>query len=104
MTRQQSRVCKQDVQATRKSVAAMPGTKSTRMSRAGSVFRANLISKVQEASEPGSDVPVILEERLESFNSKTMEMEGDGNCQFRSFAFNLFGDQAHHAEVRKSAV
>mmetsp|Transcript_58242 Transcript_58242/g.154845 ORF Transcript_58242/g.154845 Transcript_58242/m.154845 type:complete len:148 (+) Transcript_58242:76-519(+) len=30
-------------------------------------------------------------------------MEGDGNCQFRAMAFNLFGSQSHHATVRQAA-
>lgn len=79
----------------------MPGT---RMSRAGSVFRARMISQMHKAVVPFADLPPILEKRLECFEGRTMEMEGDGNCQFRSFAFNLFGDQAHHAAVRKAAV
>lgn len=33
-----------------------------------------------------------------------LEMAGDGNCQFRSLAFNLFGSQSYHAVVRKAAV
>merc|ERR1712039_508043 len=33
-----------------------------------------------------------------------MGMKGDGNCQFRAIAFNLFRSQAHHAAVRKAAV
>jgi len=83
----------------------MTGSSSSRMSRAGSEFRKGMISKIEKAAaDSGDNVPSGLEVRLESFNSRTMVMEGDGNCQFRSFAFNLFRDQAHHAAVRKSAV
>lgn len=45
-----------------------------------------------------------LEGRLDSFGMCMKEMKGDGNCQFRSLAFNLFGDQDHHAMTRKAAV
>ncbi|CAE8624263.1 unnamed protein product [Polarella glacialis] len=33
-----------------------------------------------------------------------MEMQGDGNFQFRSFADNLFGKQSDHTATRKAAV
>lgn len=95
------------VQEKRRSTVEQLGgsvTAGTRMSRAGSVFRARMISQIHRAVSPAGEVPPILEKRLESFEGRTMEMEGDGNCQFRSFAFNLFGDQAHHAAVRKAAV
>ena len=42
---------------------------------------------------PDGQVAADLEARLESFRSRTMVMAGDGNCQFRAFAFNLFGCQ-----------
>jgi len=45
-----------------------------------------------------------LEGRLRACGMKMKEMEGDGNCQFRTLAFNLFGEQAHHAVTRKAAV
>jgi len=45
-----------------------------------------------------------LEGRLDSFGMCMKQMKGDGNCQFRSLAFNLFGDQDHHAITRKAAV
>jgi len=31
-------------------------------------------------------------------------MDGDGNCQFRTLAFNLFGSQDHHKVTRRAAV
>jgi hypothetical protein len=45
-----------------------------------------------------------LQGRLDNFGMCMKEMKGDGNCQFRSLAFNLFGDQDHHAMTRKAAV
>jgi len=77
---------------------------SMRMSRAGPSFREKFISKIEKAAGPDGTAVSGLEARLETFGSTTMVMKGDGNCQFRSFAFNLFRDQAHHAAVRKSAV
>merc|ERR1712039_87522 len=43
-------------------------------------------------------------ERLQSVGMRMKTCEGDGNCQFRSLAFNLFGGQNHHAVVRQAAV
>jgi len=45
-----------------------------------------------------------LEGRLDDFGMCMKEMKSDGNCQFRSLAFNLFGDQDYHAVMRKAAV
>lgn len=45
-----------------------------------------------------------LEERLDRFGMATKEMKDDGNCQFRSLAFSLFGDQDYHAVVRQATI
>merc|ERR1712151_1085940 len=39
-----------------------------------------------------------------SFGLTAVKMKGDGNCQFRALAFNLFRSQAYHATVRKAAI
>eukprot|EP00930_Biecheleria_cincta_P083403 TRINITY_DN72987_c0_g1_i1.p1 TRINITY_DN72987_c0_g1~~TRINITY_DN72987_c0_g1_i1.p1 ORF type:complete len:263 (+),score=27.03 TRINITY_DN72987_c0_g1_i1:200-988(+) len=104
VTRTTIAASRKTVQDRRKTVAQLETGGTTRMSRAGSVFRARMISRIQKAVVPSGEVPPILEKRLESFGGRSMEMEGDGNCQFRSFAFNLFGDQAHHGSVRKAAI
>lgn len=78
-----------------------------RMSKTSSLFRRIMLYKVKQASEYSSYAPqdaATLDARLESVGSRTMRICGDGNCQFRSFAFNLFGDQNHHAATRKAAV
>ena len=43
-----------------------------------------------------------LASRLAKLGLASHEMRGDGNCQFRGLAFNLFGSQEHHAIVRKA--
>ena len=45
-----------------------------------------------------------LAARLAKLGLASHEMRGDGNCQFRGLAFNLFGSQEHHATVRKACV
>eukprot|EP00920_Eleutheroschizon_duboscqi_P020163 GHVT01048006.1.p1 GENE.GHVT01048006.1~~GHVT01048006.1.p1 ORF type:complete len:451 (+),score=42.89 GHVT01048006.1:831-2183(+) len=46
----------------------------------------------------------LLADRLRFLKCEMIIMKGDGNCQFRSAAFNLFGDQEYHKAVRKKAV
>jgi hypothetical protein len=62
----------------------------------------DLMRGIKTATQYGDGL--CLEDRLESFDLKTEEMKDDGNCQFRSLAFNLFGDQSYHAVVRKAVV
>ncbi|CAJ1355369.1 unnamed protein product, partial [Effrenium voratum] len=77
---------------------------SLRMSRMGTMKRDQMIQEVEKAeSEPGLR-GVSLESRLKTFGMQMVEMEGDGNCQFRTIAFNLFGNQEHHAAPRQAAV
>ena len=45
-----------------------------------------------------------LDRKLAMLGMEQVTMEGDGNCQFRSFADQLFGDQKHHGAVRASVV
>ena len=45
-----------------------------------------------------------LASRLAKLGLASHEMRGDGNCQFRGLAFNLFGSQDHHAIVRQACV
>ena len=43
----------------------------------------------------------LLEQRLSFLKLGLVEMDDDGNCQFRAFSNELFGTQRHHAEVRR---
>ena len=45
-----------------------------------------------------------LDSRLARLGMRRVAMDGDGNCQFRSLAHNIFKDQERHAEVRALAT
>ncbi|KAJ1621119.1 hypothetical protein T492DRAFT_914551 [Pavlovales sp. CCMP2436] len=45
----------------------------------------------------------LLEERLRFCGLREAQIQGDGNCQFRSLSYQLFGTQRHHAYVREKA-
>ena len=45
-----------------------------------------------------------LDARLTRLGMRRVAMEGDGNCQFRSIAHNVFKDQERYAEVRALAT
>ena len=81
-----------------------------RMSRAGSIFRGQLVQQIEEAAKQDSEgddttgTALGLIARLRSLGLASVEMEGDGNCQFRAIADQLFGSQSHHAFVRSLAV
>ena len=45
-----------------------------------------------------------LDSRLARLGMRRVAMDGDGNCQFRSLAHNVFKDQERHAEVRALAT
>lgn len=46
----------------------------------------------------------LLRQRLEFCGLKEAQISGDGNCQFRSLSYQLYGSQKHHAYVRARAV
>lgn len=100
----------EEVMGRRESAASMnivqrKPTLTNRMSRLGSLALADFISGIKEgASTKGSLSRLNLDGRLAKFGMQMKEMEGDGNCQFRSFAYNLFGAQSHHPFTRKAAV
>mmetsp|Transcript_55216 Transcript_55216/g.103510 ORF Transcript_55216/g.103510 Transcript_55216/m.103510 type:complete len:289 (+) Transcript_55216:25-891(+) len=77
---------------------------SLRLSRMGTMKRDQLIKEVTAAAPQQGLRGASLETRLATFGMQMIEMEGDGNCQFRSMAFNLFGKQAHHESPRQAAV
>ena len=67
--------------------------------------RRQIVEGIQAASDRGlTDDQSNLERRLDSLGLSTLEMEGDGNCQFRALADQLFGHQKHHAVTRQAAV
>lgn len=66
--------------------------------------RQAMVSNIRDMHESGEGHSRDLDGRLKAFGMQMKEMEGDGNCQFRTLAFNLFGEQAHHAVTRKAAI
>jgi len=77
---------------------------TVRISHLTSTRREQVIQDVTEASLQQHYQHLSLSKRLDTFGMKVLECEADGNCQFRSMAFNLFGNQADHAALRKAAV
>lgn len=76
-------------------------------SRLGSASRDDLKSKLARRAKrkvAKGDQRPTLTGRLGGLGLASHEMKGDGNCQFRSFSFNLFGAQSHYAVVRSAAV
>ena len=47
---------------------------------------------------------IRLTSRLTSLGLDIKVMQGDGNCQFRSISYALFGTARHHAYVRRKCV
>jgi len=45
-----------------------------------------------------------LDNRLAAYGLKEKKVRGDGNCQFRALADQLFGDQERHAECRAAVM
>ena len=81
------------------------GPVSRRMSRIGSVNRKGLIKGMEDAAtRKNGPASSDLGRRLGGLGLEMFEMEGDGNCQFRALADQLFGDQKHHAITRQAAV
>jgi len=88
--------------------------KRHRMSRLGTAARGALVKNIETAAKapqasqhsfmrapPGTAASLL--ERLHSLGMDSVEMEPDGNCQFRAIADQLFGSQEHHALARAVA-
>eukprot|EP00968_Pinguiococcus_pyrenoidosus_P019420 scaffold2114_cov253-Pinguiococcus_pyrenoidosus.AAC.15 len=45
-----------------------------------------------------------LNQRLRCLEMTSVEMVGDGNCQFRAMAHQVYRDHEMHAEARRTAV
>jgi len=70
-----------------------------------------LVQKIEtESKSPTMSRPTMggkaasLDSRLRILGLASVEMEGDGNCQFRALSDQIFGSQQHHAVVRAAAV
>ncbi|KAF3956748.1 hypothetical protein CMV_018158 [Castanea mollissima] len=60
-------------------------------------------AKVPSANDAKSDHQ-RLQERLKLYNLVENEVKGDGNCQFRALADQLYGDPDLHAFVREQVI
>ena len=46
----------------------------------------------------------LLLERMLKMGFQLVDVIGDGHCQFRAVAYQLYGSQESYAEIRKNAV
>ena len=90
---------------------AAPRKVEKRMSRIGTFSRTRIVKGMEEAAkEPqithGASLGTAesLLQRLESLGLTSVKMVGDGNCQFRAIADQLFGSQEHHKLTRSVAI
>jgi len=74
------------------------------MSRISTMGRRQIVEGIRAAADSHGGQGSGLGRRLESLGLSSLEMEGDGNCQFRALADQLFGHQKHHALTRQAAV
>ena len=61
-------------------------------------------SKRPKKKRKGPAASSVLSKRLEFHGLRTIEIDGDGNCQFRAVSQQLFGSEEHHMLVRERAV
>ena len=62
------------------------------------------LRNVLSREEKISDGMTLLAERCRTLEVEIVQMQDDGNCQFRAVAHELFGHQRHHAAVRARVV
>ena len=60
--------------------------------------------KCMSREETIEDGLKLLQQRVSHLKLKVIHMEDDGNCQFRSLASELYGDQELHSIVRRKVV
>lgn len=62
-------------------------------------------ASLNEAKELSAGLAQVrLQSVMEKYKAKVRPVEGDGNCQFRALALQLYGDESQHAEVRADMV
>ncbi|KAK3289288.1 hypothetical protein CYMTET_3276 [Cymbomonas tetramitiformis] len=81
---------------------------SGRLQRSGSQLAIDISTYAEQDKGPSSPQrqqnESVLGQRLKKLKLKMEKMGDDGNCQFRSCAHHLYGDQKHHAKVRQHAI
>ena len=60
-------------------------------------------SSVPSAQDSRAD-HMTLDQRLRAYGLQEKTIKGDGNCQFRSLADQLFGSPERHSEVRRMVI
>jgi len=58
--------------------------------------------RTQTPSPRSTNLFDLLVQRLRDNDLEPVDVDGDGNCQFRALAHQLFADEAHHAAVRQT--
>jgi hypothetical protein len=77
----------------------VPGASPSKKEAQAEKLRAQMTR--EEKIEDGL---ALLRQRVDNIQVKVVHMEDDGNCQFRSLAQELYGDQGMHAGVRQAVV
>mmetsp|Transcript_19671 Transcript_19671/g.59471 ORF Transcript_19671/g.59471 Transcript_19671/m.59471 type:complete len:255 (+) Transcript_19671:318-1082(+) len=87
------------------SVKSVPGTQlQWTASRDRLETELQAVNAAPPVQEKGDDLQ-RLNERLRKLGQfDILEMQGDGNCQFRAISMNLYGSQDHHDLVRDKVV
>ena len=47
---------------------------------------------------------ILLEQRLESFQLRQLDVGGAGDCFFRAVSHQLYGDPSHHLDIRTAGI
>ena len=47
---------------------------------------------------------ILLEQRLESFQLRSLAVGGAGDCFFRAVSHQLYGDPSHHLDIRTAGI
>ncbi|KAI4318929.1 hypothetical protein MLD38_032582 [Melastoma candidum] len=62
-----------------------------------------VVGEIPDSTEASLDHE-RLSERLATYHLEELQIEGDGNCQFRAISDQLFRNPDHHKTVRKEVV
>lgn len=65
---------------------------------------AEIIRSQMSVEEKIDDGLQLLDQRMQFLSMRVIEMEDDGNCQFRALSHELFGHQRWHLFVRQKVV
>jgi hypothetical protein len=66
--------------------------------------QADLIRSQMSREEKIEDGLYLLDQRMDFLSMRTIQMEDDGNCQFRALSHELFGHQRWHLSVRQRVI